>query len=99
METAQNKGAPMVPAAGDRVWGLFWALERRRQSNGYGANAISHQEIAACAGLYGVRLAPWEMRALDAMERTRIVWLNADEKDRAAPMTPDLFKSIFGKGG
>ena len=77
---------------------MFWALDRRRQGNGYGANAVSYQEIDACARLYGVRLRPWEMRALDAMERARLVWLNTDEKDRpsAQPMTPDMFRSLFG---
>lgn len=88
----------MVPEVAGRLWDLFWALDARRQSNGYGANAISHQEVAACAGLYGVRLRPWEMRALDAMERARLVWLNLPEKERnkPQPMTPELFRSMFG---
>lgn len=74
-------------------------MDRRRQSNGYGANALSHREIDACARLYGVRLTPWELQALDAMERTRLGWLNTPEKDRrtvsGTPMTTDLFRAMF----
>ncbi len=100
MSAVQSGGKPSVPTAAERVWEVFWTLDRRRQSNGYGANAVSHQEIEACARLYGARLAPWEVRALDAMERDRLSWLNTDPKDRRTvadePMTIDRFRSLFG---
>jgi len=88
-----------VPIAGGRAWDLFWTLDRRRQSNGYGANAVSHQEIEACAAVYGIRLARWELRALDAMERERLVWLNTDPSKRrtvtAEKLTVDRFRALF----
>lgn len=90
-----------MPEAGDRAWGVFWALDGRRQSNGYGVNAVTYQEAAACARLYGVRLRPWEIAALDAMERARLRWLNMTEEERQAaraPMTPAVFRSLFSKG-
>lgn len=98
VEVRQSGGSPTISDACHRAWGVFWALDRRRQSNGYGANAVSHQEIEACARLYGARLEPWEVAALDAMEAARLRWLNADEKDRqsAQQMTPGLFRSLFG---
>ena len=100
MAAAQAGRKPAVPAVAGRVWEVFWTLDQRRQSNGYGANAISHQEIEACAGLYRIRLAPWELRALAAMERERLTWLNTDPKDRRTvapePMTVERFRQLFG---
>lgn len=82
-------------------------MDRRRSSNGYGANAISHHEIAEFSRLYGVRFKPWELRALDAMEIARLAFLNkrdevpAEEPSaqasvvQSAPMTPQLFDALF----
>ena len=88
----------MVPDVGERVWGVFWALDRRRHGNGYEALPISHQEIEACLRLYRVSLAPWEVRALDAMEQVRRRWLNTPEDERvlATPATLDMVKSLVG---
>lgn len=100
MSAVQSGGKPAIPIAAERVWDFFWTLDQRRQSNGYSANAISHQEIEACARLYRVRLEPWELRALVAMERDRLAWLNTDPKDRRTvadePLTVDRFRSLFG---
>jgi len=98
--SAAQSGQPFAPPiAAGRLWDLFWTLDRRRQSNGYGVNAVSHQEIAACAAVYGVRLARWELRALDAMERERLLWLNTPEKERrsvaAEQMTVARFRTMF----
>lgn len=92
---------PAVPVIGERAWQVFWTLDGRRQGNGHAALAISHQEIDACSRLYGVRLAPWELRALDAMEGVRLDWLNRDREaeKRQEPMTPALFMAMFGGKG
>lgn len=103
MSAVQSGRKPTVPIAAERVWEFFWTLDQRRQSNGYGANAIDHREIEACARLYGVDLRPWELRALVAMERDRLTWLNTDPKDRrtvaAEPLTVDRFRTLFGSRG
>ena len=98
MDALQSEGEPIVPDVAEGVWDVFWTLDRRRQGNGYEALAISHQEIEACTRLYGLRLRPWEVRALDAMEQARRKWLNTPEKERksAKPLTPDLFRMMLG---
>jgi hypothetical protein len=90
------------------VWDAFWTMDRRRTGNGYSANAISHEEIAECGRLYGIQFKPWELRALDAMERARLLFLNLREDepeanpakgdDKSTPgqtLTPVLFKALF----
>lgn len=59
---------PEPPEAVEHVLEWFFELSRARSSNGFGVNPISHLEIQAWAGLYGIRLASHEMRMLAAMD-------------------------------
>lgn len=43
-------------------------MSTRRTGSGFGPNAISHSDVAAWAGLNGVRLAPFEVDALTGLE-------------------------------
>lgn len=46
----------------------FLSMNRRRTNNGYGPNALGHADIHTWAQLHGVRLAPFEVEALDRIE-------------------------------
>ena len=69
----------------------------------YFANAfqpISHQDIAAFQDVSGFRLRAWERRAVFAMERVRLAWLNRPpeqrEADAAEVLTPEIFRTLVG---
>jgi hypothetical protein len=54
---------PGVPPCAGALWGLWAGLTQTRQS-GMGPSPITHQEIAAACGLYGVQLNPWEVETV-----------------------------------
>jgi hypothetical protein len=62
-----------------------------------GAFPVPYSEIAAWCQLYGERLSVWEMYLLHRMEAPRLTFLNAPAEQKAEPLTPSLFKSMFDK--
>lgn len=46
------------------LWGYFQELNRRRGSNGFGANPISDEQLGRWEDRKGFRLKDWEYRAL-----------------------------------
>lgn len=99
MKAVHAKRRPHVPEVGERAWAVFWGVDKRRQSNGYGANAISPSDLRAWCQMAGVNLRPWELEALDRMEVVRLNWLNRDKEAEPevsdTPMTPALFRRLF----
>jgi hypothetical protein len=51
-------------------------MDQCRRGNGYNADAINHQDVSAFQDCAGLRFRPWERRAIFAMDRTRLAWLN-----------------------
>ena len=60
---------PKFPAALAYLWVAFDRLSSRRGSTGFGPAPISWPEIDAFARLSGIRLAPWEVEILEALDR------------------------------
>lgn len=59
------------------LWEYWVSMHRRRDSG----EAISHQEIYSWSQLRGIRLLPFELKALDAMEG--VYWKITNERLRA----------------
>lgn len=59
-----------MPPGGAYLWDAFWELEETRQA-AWGPLPFTHQEIAAYCRTMDVRLRPWEVRVLLAMDRAR----------------------------
>jgi hypothetical protein len=55
------------------LWSTFLRLHSRRGSNGFGASPLSWSEIDACCRLSGVRLAPWEVEIIEALDDAYMV--------------------------
>lgn len=91
-----------MPDAGQRVWDAFWRLDIRRTAS-FGHEPVGPGDIRHWCALRNVSLKPWELDALDAMERARLDFLN-QRKEEVEPgptvsdrkMTPGLFKAVFG---
>lgn len=94
--------APEVPPAGERVWGIFLALNSSRTGGGHGPNPISHVEIEAWSRLYREPLRAFE---LDIVRQLDMAWMRAaayraenvgkPDDEVGPPMTPDLFRAVF----
>lgn len=88
-----------VPAAGQRVWRIFWRIDVRRTGNGFAATPISHSDIDAWCRRNRIDLRPWEYEALDEMEMARLEYLNRDTTGEPEvankPLTPELFDAMF----
>lgn len=90
-----------MPLASERVWSAFWEMDQCRRGNGYAALPINHQDLAGFQACAGFRFRPWERRAILAMDRKRLAWLNKRDEDGApagdAPeLTPEMFDALFG---
>ncbi len=101
---AQGGSAVYVPPVSERAWRSFWEMDASRRYDYFAgaAHPINHQDIAAFQDVSGFRLRSWERRAILAMERARLSWLNRSSEQREAgkvaslrPMTPDLFDALF----
>ena len=102
---AQAGSASYLPPVSERAWRSFWEMDGCRRYDHFAgaAHPISHQDIAAFQDVSGFRLRHWERRAIFAMERVRVAWLNrspaqreADSAASSRPMTPALFDALFG---
>jgi hypothetical protein len=72
----------------------------KRGSNGFGFLPISHLEIDAWQRITGSSLAPWELRALNAMDIEKLQLLNAPKDETvnvvsSRSMSPELFDALF----
>lgn len=59
---------PPMPAALGYLVAVFRRLAARRQNSGFGPQPIPLSEIAALQSLAGVRLAPWEVEIIEALD-------------------------------
>lgn len=50
------------------LWSSFLQLHRARSANGFGYNPIAYVEIDAWSRLMQLRLDPWEIEALRALD-------------------------------
>lgn len=97
--------APEVPFAGQRIWGIFLAVNATRGSNGFGPSPIAYAEIAAFSRLYREPIRPWELtilRELDATFLKAVAKRGSTETPAAPevdarPLSPALFATLFAK--
>ncbi|WP_428029813.1 hypothetical protein [Ancylobacter sp.] len=64
-------------------------------------SSVTHADIAGFQACAGVQFRPWERRALLAMDRARLAWLNkrddkATDKPKDDDLTPEMFDALFG---
>lgn len=78
LQSAAAQGQPADPRLGAgappqcaALWDAFVALNGARPS-GMGASAIPPSEIVAWQQLHGVRLTPWEVDTLRAMDQAAL---------------------------
>jgi hypothetical protein len=99
----QHEGKKLrIPVAGEQVWFWFRELDSQRTGNGYGANAIGFTAIKSWADLRNIRLKPWQLDALIAMDlkrRATLVTKDETPEDKPAvserPLTARLFEALF----
>ena len=99
VEEAQSGSAVLVPLVADRVWQAFWEIDQCRRGNGYSADAINHSDLAAFQACAGRRFDPWERRAIFAMDRVRLAYINkaATPAEEDTPvLTAAGFDAMFG---
>jgi len=68
------------PACMRYLWGYFLEMNCRRTSTGFGINPISHEALDAWQRLRGIKLLPFEIRALDALESAFLLSRNKAKK-------------------
>lgn len=68
---------PPLPGACKGAWSVFLELHGRRGSSGFGANPIDEAQLCYWQQLHGMRLSPWEIDAISALDRA---WLEAQAK-------------------
>lgn len=98
--------APDVPFAGRRVWSIFLDLNTQR-AGGFGPTPITYSAIESFTRLKIEPIRPFELeiiRALDvaymaaAAEQMKAGTSPDDtRKVSAYPMTPELFRTMFGR--
>jgi hypothetical protein len=74
---AAELSGPECPEEARYLWAWFMELHRARPQGGMGPGAIGYPDIQAWCGLRGVRLAPWEVEVLTALDHA---WLVAQVK-------------------
>jgi hypothetical protein len=93
--------APVMPAAGWRVWRIFNDLNRTR-GGGMGPAPLSHQEIESWSRLHREPVRPFELDIIRALDTA---WLEAaaemakgDDRPRimTEKVTPELVDRLFG---
>jgi hypothetical protein len=72
-----------LPPAVAYLWSAFLRLHCRRGSNGFGASPLSWSEIDAFCRLSGVRLAPWEVEIVEALDDAYMAEQAKDARARA----------------
>lgn len=73
--------APALPVGCGLLWRDFMALHNGRGSSGYGPAPISYRDLQAFQEVEGVRLEPWEVRAI---RRADVAYLEQRAKDTKA---------------
>jgi len=56
--------------------GVFWEMGRCRPQGYAGPLAITHTEIEAWSRLYGLRLTPWEVDVVKALDAEYLDYVN-----------------------
>ncbi|ACL58448.1 phage tail assembly chaperone [Methylobacterium nodulans] len=94
-----------MPPGGAYLWDVFWELEETRQA-GWGALSFTYQEIDAYCRTMDVRLRPWEVRIILAMDRARrAAFPKPDDPERptvtrlASASDVDAFERAFDRFG
>ncbi|HQR22187.1 MAG TPA: hypothetical protein PKV98_15055 [Burkholderiaceae bacterium] len=64
--------AAIVPAHAAELWGAFRALDGRRAPAFKGRTPLLFADIAAYTRLLGIRLTPWEIETLLAMDQAAL---------------------------
>lgn len=59
---------PPLPEALAYLWGSFVRLRRRKGSNGFAVSPIEWPDFDAFLRLSGMRLAPWEIAAIEDLD-------------------------------
>lgn len=72
---------PPFPDAIRYLWDAFGRMRRGSGGNGYGPNPLAWVEIQAFVHLGGVRLAPWEVSIIEALDDCWLSSIDASPAD------------------
>lgn len=94
--------APDVPFAGRRVWSIFLDLNTQR-AGGFGPTPITYGAIETYARVRREPIRPFELdilRALDAAYMSAAAEQTQPDTPKVSkqPLTPELFRAMFGRG-
>ena len=73
---------PPFPEALRYVWNTYWRIRNRRGGNGWSASPIELGDIVDFINLSGMRLAPWEVEIIEALDDT---WLASHQQTPEDP--------------
>lgn len=73
---------PPIPAGAEMLWRTFQELSGARMPGGFGAANLTLQDIAAWQSLMRVRLTPWEVETILAIDRAALAALNEKAADK-----------------
>lgn len=82
-ELEQELAVPPFPEAVRYLWDIFWRLRARVSGGGFGAPRISWPDILAYLTLFRVRLAPWEIEIIEALDNA-LIRSSQEKKDSDA---------------
>ncbi|HEY4712822.1 MAG TPA: hypothetical protein VIH30_01050 [Aquirhabdus sp.] len=63
---------PDIPESAAHVWHYFIQMNKKRGSNGFGANPLTFTEIRSWCELKKITLEQWELDAIDAIDEAYI---------------------------
>jgi hypothetical protein len=75
--------APILASHLAGLWMFFCELSEARGGNGFGVNPIGWSEFHSWQQLTRTRLAPWEVRAIRAVDRVFIRVMGQKDGDRS----------------
>ncbi|MDI4231454.1 hypothetical protein OZ411_01325 [Bradyrhizobium sp. Arg237L] len=72
---------PPLPRSLDYLWRTYHRLRRRKGSNGFAMSPIEWPDFDAFVRHAGLRLAPWEVEAIEELDDLFLRSLTADKGD------------------
>lgn len=74
---------PEVPVFVSYLWRWFQELHAARQSSGFGVSVITYRDIEAWSNVTGVRLCPWEIDVIKAIDQEWLEAMATSDKNKA----------------
>lgn len=86
---------PPFPDPLSYLWRAYLRLRRRMAGGFAGPNPVGWQDLDAFIRRSGLRLAPWEIEIVEAIDDLFIHRADADDQPPTRPMSEQLFDTLF----